>query len=161
VLANDSDPDGDIVPGSVQVVTAPTRGSASASANGSITYTAGSNGGTDSFAYRVCDAGGRCATATVSVTITFAPVHAVNDAYTVPAGLDTVINPLANDTGPLVTSTVKVVSQSGGINVNEHADGTITVRPANGQTGTTKVLTYEVCNPAKVCSQATITLTIP
>jgi hypothetical protein len=97
----------------------------------------------------------------VNVTVNVAPVRAVNDAYTVPAGVATIINPLANDAGPLVTSTVRVINQSGGINVNEHADGTITVRPANGQTGTTKVLTYEVCDSANVCSQATITLTIP
>jgi hypothetical protein len=161
VLANDTDADGDLVPGSVQVVTSPSNGTVTIGVGGVITYTAGATVGSDSFVYRVCDAGARCASATVNITVNFPPIQAVDDAFTVPAGVDTVIRPLDNDIGQLSTNSVRVTNRPGGVNVNEHNDGTITVRPAPGQAGTTKVLTYRVCTPSNVCSEATITLTVP
>jgi hypothetical protein len=77
VLGNDSDPDGDLDPGSLAVTVAPGRGTATVEGS-SIRYApaANANGG-DLFAYAVCDTGGRCATAFVSVTIL-----PVNDAPT-------------------------------------------------------------------------------
>lgn len=56
VLANDSDPDGQLNPGSVAIVVAPTQGTAVANANGTVTYAppAGFTGSV-SFSYTVQD----------------------------------------------------------------------------------------------------------
>ncbi|GIV57476.1 MAG: hypothetical protein KatS3mg109_2041 [Pirellulaceae bacterium] len=73
VLANDSDPDGDVL--SIASVTDPPHGTATN--NGStVTYTPELNfNGTDTFDYTVSDGNGGTATATVTVTI-----NPVNDA---------------------------------------------------------------------------------
>ncbi len=74
VLANDTDPDSDLQPGTLGVTAIPRIGTAVAS-GGFILYTPGEDlFGEDRFSYRVCDAGGRCASTTVDVT-----VHGVND----------------------------------------------------------------------------------
>jgi VCBS repeat-containing protein len=74
VLANDSDPDGDVL--SAMLNTAPTNGVLSLNADGSFTYTPNANfSGTDSFGYRAFD--GTVAGAVATVTLT---VNAVNDA---------------------------------------------------------------------------------
>ncbi|MFB6287127.1 MAG: Ig-like domain-containing protein [Candidatus Bipolaricaulia bacterium] len=82
VIANDSDVDGNIDPGSVQVTSGPSNGTATVNADGSIDYAPDLNfNGSDSFVYEVCDDGTptppKCTTATVDVT-----VSAVNDAPT-------------------------------------------------------------------------------
>ena len=70
VLANDMDPDGDLVPGSVSVVRTPTRGSAAPTGEGAIQYTPFAGlAGPDELSYRVCDAGQRCAEAMVRLTV--------------------------------------------------------------------------------------------
>ena len=72
VLDNDSDPEGSSL--SVESVTRPGNGTASANADGTVSYTPNENyHGTDAFQYTVTD-GEATATATVSVTI-----HSVND----------------------------------------------------------------------------------
>ncbi len=71
VLANDSDPDGDLDPASVQVESGPSNGSATANNDGTITY-APDDGftGTDSYTYTVADAqGARSSEATVTVEV--------------------------------------------------------------------------------------------
>ena len=70
VLANDSDPDGNAL--TVSIVTAPAKGSAVVTGNGTtITYTAPSNfTGTTSFTYKVSDGKGGTANATVTVSVT-------------------------------------------------------------------------------------------
>lgn len=69
VLANDDDPDGDLDPSSLTVISNPSNGQATAS-GGAIRYVPDRDfNGEDSFGYRICDLGGRCATATVSIVI--------------------------------------------------------------------------------------------
>ena len=57
VAANDSDPDGDLVPTSVSVQTGPSQGTTSVyGATGVVTYTPNANvNRLDSFTYQVCD----------------------------------------------------------------------------------------------------------
>lgn len=76
VLANDSDPNNNIDPSSVSVISGPTNGSTSVNTTtGVVTYTPANNfNGADAFTYEVCDLLGECDTASVSVT-----VAAVND----------------------------------------------------------------------------------
>jgi hypothetical protein len=68
VLANDGDPDGDAL--RVGAVTAPINGTASANANGTVTY-APRHGfvGADRFHYTACDPAGACASARVDVLV--------------------------------------------------------------------------------------------
>ncbi len=67
VLANDSDVDGNLNPGSVTVVSAPANGILVHNGSGSFTYTPDANyNGADSFTYEVCDSDGICDTADVA-----------------------------------------------------------------------------------------------
>jgi large repetitive protein len=78
VLANDADPDGDLL--SVTTASAG-NGTVLISGNGTITYTPDANfNGTDTITYTISDGNGGFATATVTVT-----VASVNDAPTVVA----------------------------------------------------------------------------
>ena len=80
VLANDSDADLD--PSSVTVSTAASAGTAVPVGDGTIDYTPDPDAnGVDSFVYQVCDLGGNCDTATVTVT-----VQPVNDQPTFTGG---------------------------------------------------------------------------
>uniref|UniRef100_UPI002FCDDD45 Ig-like domain-containing protein n=1 Tax=Massilia sp. S19_KUP03_FR1 TaxID=3025503 RepID=UPI002FCDDD45 len=75
LLTNDSDADGDALRVDTTPVTGPAHGTVLIAADGSFTYTPDANyNGADSFTYRVVDADGGVATATVSLTIA-----AVND----------------------------------------------------------------------------------
>jgi parallel beta-helix repeat protein/predicted outer membrane repeat protein len=135
VLANDTDVDGVVVPGSVTVITPPSNGSTSVNpATGAITYTPTADYvGADSFTYRVFDNGfplpAKSAIATVSVDVT-----AVNDAPRITADTantneDTavLIDVLDNDfdiDGNLVPASVVVSTPS--------PDGTTSVEPTTG-----------------------------
>src|SRR5262249_26980015 len=106
VLANDSDADGTLDPGTVTITASPTHGVLSVNAStGVVTYTPAANFfGSDSFRYTVKDnAGATSNQATVSIAL--APVNdapvAGDDAYTVAQGATlTVAAPgvLTNDT---------------------------------------------------------------
>ena len=76
VLANDSDPDGDLDPTTVTVTLVPDQGTTTVDpTTGAVTYTAnGGASGQDSFTYEVCDDTGRCDTATVLILFRFPPV---------------------------------------------------------------------------------------
>ena len=120
VLANDSDPDGDLDPTTLTVASAPGQGTA-AVVGSEIEYTPAADiSGADAFDYEICDVGGRCSTAAVTVTV--APVNdppaAVDDAA---AGLPRtviVIDVLSNDSdidgGPLTISGSDPISALGG-----------------------------------------------
>lgn len=72
VLANDSDVDGNLNPGSVTVVSGPSNGALVHNGAGSFTYTPAANfSGVDSFVYEVCDTEGVCASATVTITVLY------------------------------------------------------------------------------------------
>jgi len=93
VAANDTDQDGNLDPTTVNTVcarcTSPASGTLTNDGNGTFTYSPNLNfNGTDSFVYQVCDAGGLCDTATVTIIIN--PVNdppvAVCKGVTVVAG---------------------------------------------------------------------------
>ncbi|MDH4284494.1 MAG: Ig-like domain-containing protein, partial [Gallionellaceae bacterium] len=72
VLANDTDPDNNINPASVSIVTAPNKGgTATVNANGTVNFTPRLNfRGSDSFSYRVSDTGNLLSNiATVKVNV--------------------------------------------------------------------------------------------
>ncbi len=74
VLANDSDPEDDLL--TVQSITQPALGTATVEPDDTVTYTPGPElaEGTDSFTYTVNDGHGNTATATVTVTVTCPPL---------------------------------------------------------------------------------------
>ncbi len=98
VLANDHDVDGDAL--AVVNVGAPTNGTASINADGTVTYTpAAGFHGADGFSYTVSDGHGGTATASVSVTVSpvnHAPV-AVDDTAATDANKSVAIRVLDND----------------------------------------------------------------
>jgi hypothetical protein len=70
VLKNDSDPDGNLDPTSLAIVTAPTHGGAAVLTNHTIGYKPKSGFvGTDSLTYRICDTDGACAGARVTIKV--------------------------------------------------------------------------------------------
>ena len=69
VLANDTDPDGDLDGGSLGLENAPQKGTVSL-VDGAIQYVADPDAnGTDRFVYTVLDATGACGEAPVTITI--------------------------------------------------------------------------------------------
>jgi len=158
VLANDSDVDGNLDPGSVTVTAAPSNGTTSVNATtGVITYTkSGDFNGTDSFDYEVCDDGSptpvECATATVNVTI-----DDVNDAPSFTAGGNVTvaedsgafsaawasnIDPgAANESGQALTFNVIANDNAGlfGAGPVVDAGGTLSFTPASDANGTASI----------------------
>ena len=68
VLANDSDPEDDLLPGSLRILVPPSLGEAAIDGT-VVRYTAGEGAGTDRLAYSVCDGEGRCDRGEVVVTV--------------------------------------------------------------------------------------------
>lgn len=70
VVSNDTDPDGNLDPSTLTATSGPSNGTLTDNGDGTFTYTPNTNwSGTDSFVYQVCDTGGLCDTATVSITV--------------------------------------------------------------------------------------------
>ncbi|AFY64935.1 tandem-95 repeat protein [Geitlerinema sp. PCC 7407] len=169
LIANDSDIDGSIAPGSIQVVQAAGNGSVSLNGStGQVTYRPNTNfSGVDSFTYTVRDNSGSVSNvATVFVTVTDindAPI-AVNDSVTtfedVPGGLS--INVLQNDTdldGTLNPATVSVVGNPtrGTVSV---VSGSILYTP-NSNTFGVDSFTYTVQDDdGSVSNPATVFVTV-
>ena len=94
VLTNDVDADLD--PTSVTVTGPASSGTATAVGDGTIDYTPDpDSNGVDTFDYQVCDLGGNCATARVTVT-----VNAVNDEPTFTGGLASIAGGMGPNTLP-------------------------------------------------------------
>lgn len=168
VIANDTDPDDDLVPGSVTVTAAPGKGTITNHGDGTVTYTPTANeNGADSFTYQVCDSTPTCVTATVSIDI--AAVNDLptpqNDAFTIDEdAAATTWNLVSNDTDPdgntdIVATSLTILSgPSNGVLAN-NADGTVTYTPAANFNGTDTIV-YQVCDQANECATATVTIAV-
>ena len=103
VLANDSDPDGAIVPASLQIQTQPSNGSAIILPDGGVFYLPASNfAGEDSFTYIVRDNDGQFSNpATVNITVNnVAPtVENIQIPDTIIEGTEITIGAIASDPG--------------------------------------------------------------
>ncbi len=178
VAANDSDPDGDLDPATVSVTGQPASGTVTCT-NGSCVYTPNpSFTGTDSFTYQICDAGGRCDAATVTITVSATsggggggggggtapannPPVAEDDTASTTEGSAVKINPVANDGDPdgdLDPSSVTVTrSPASGEVVCD--GGTCTYSPRPGFVGTDS-FEYRVCDTNNACDTAIVTVTV-
>jgi len=168
-LDNDIDADGysDLDPASVTVSVVPQHGTATANADGTITYTPDVNfNGADSFSYQVCDAAGLCDTATVNVSVSAVnddPV-ARNNAYdATTASRDVPLDVLANDTDAADNDTTLFIT-----NMTQPPSGEGSVTLENGALiwdsnpdflGTTQ-FTYTIGDGDGGTATATVTVTV-
>jgi gliding motility-associated-like protein len=171
VLANDTDPQGNLSPQSITIIKAPAKGSATITSDFKVLYTPTTNyNGSDEFDYQICDLTGYCSHASVTITI-----NAVNDAPTINNDLATtnedtfvIIDVLANDNddkdllGGIDASTLTVTaSPLNGTAVIEA--GKIKYTPQLNYNGT-DIFTYRVSDkgyplPA-LSGEATVSITI-
>ena len=164
-IANDTDPDGNLVAASTTVLSGPASGSLQNHGDGTFTYTPNVNySGTDSFTYQVCDAATpeMCSSATVTIT-----VSAVND---VPVATDDLlvtdedtpgaVTVTANDTdddGDPLTVTGFTTPSSG--SVVDLGGGILEYTP-NPEFSGSDSFTYTVCDPTPECDTATVSVTV-
>jgi len=114
VLANDTDPNGDVL--TAALVQGPAHGTLTLNADGSFSYQGAANyNGTDSFTYVATDPFG-AQTAVETVTLTIAPVNdapvAANDTGAVNENQAVTINVLGNDTDVDTGDSKSIVSVS-------------------------------------------------
>jgi uncharacterized protein (TIGR03382 family) len=161
VLANDTDPDEDVL--TVTAVTQPANGTVTLS-NGVVRFTpeVGFTGVT-TFTYTVEDGNGGTASATVTVTVSRQgnlPPDAVDDAFSVVQdSLAQVLNVLTNDTDPDGDAlTVTAVTQPANGTVSNNGTD-ISFTPTAGFNGTT-TFTYTVSDGNGGTDTATVTITV-
>ncbi len=161
------DPDGDLDVASVAIVRGPAHGRVVV-VGGSVRYVPEKDfNGVDSLVYRVCDAGGRCDRATVTVKVTpvaDVPVARPDVVIIVRVG-QVSIDVLANDTdvdgrADLDETSVTIVDgPSLGTAVVDATNGTIEYAAAPGTNGTDE-LTYRVCDLGGRCATATLVIRV-
>ncbi len=155
VTLNDSDPELDDLTVTVALVVEPQSGTATVNEDGTIRYESTATSGSDTFSYEVCDSGGLCDVATVTVTIggtNHTPV-AVEDETATAAEESVVIDVLGNDSDP--DEDVLTIAL-----VEDPAHGTATIEdnevvytPDADFTGT-EVFFYTVCDADNACATA-------
>ncbi|BCD99391.1 hypothetical protein MARGE09_P3593 [Marinagarivorans cellulosilyticus] len=148
LAANDSDLDGTLDFASLAIVSAPSQGSVSDNADGTITYTPNANvNGSDSFSYTLADnEGANSNTATVTITI-----NAVNDAPVLTGTASAMVDedgnysftPMIsdNDTGDTLTFSVQNLPAWATF---DPATGAITGTPTNDDVGVARDIIVSV-----------------
>ena len=162
VLANDSDPDGNVL--TAVLVTGPANGALVLNGNGGFSYTPafGFIGG-DSFTYRATDGSLNSASTTVTLNITNTPPVSSADSFATVKNIGLSITGagvLANDSdanGDALTAFVVTPPANGALTLN--ANGTFTFNPAANFVGTDS-FTYRASDGAAFSASATVTVTI-
>ena len=161
VLANDTDPNGDVL--HIHSVGLAQNGTVTQNGDGTLTFTPDPGfSGTDTFRYTVADPHGQRESA--SVTVNVAPANdapqAVNDTASTQQGTPVTISVLANDVDP-DGDPLQILSTglAGHGAVTEHPNGTITYTPDNGFSGTDS-FTYTAVDNHGAQSAATVTVTV-
>ncbi len=130
VLANDSDVEGSLDAGSVEIVRAPTNGIVTVEADGQLRYASSDQfNGLVTFSYRAADTDGSFgepAEVTVSVAAVDDDPVAGDDAVVVLAGASVDINVLANDSDP------ENALDAGSVTVVDMPLAPVTVDPVSG-----------------------------
>lgn len=164
VLANDSDLDGTLAPGTVTVISGPANGSIGGinAATGEITYLPNPDFfGVDSFTYRVCDNQVSCSTATVTITI-----NPVNDPPIARDDIDTTFEDIATTIDVLTNDSDPDFDPLTVISTGTPANGTVSINPGNTLTYTptlnfigTDTFTYTISDGA-LTDTAMVTVTV-
>jgi hypothetical protein len=165
VLANDSDPDGDVL--TITAVTQPASGSVAITGTGkTVTYTPVAGTASASFTYTVADSKGGTAVASVSVTVA-APANraplAVADVATTVGTTAVVINVLTNDSDPDGNAlTIKAVTQPASGSVTITGTGkTVTYTPVAGTSSAApRTFSYTVSDGSGGTATANVTVTV-
>ncbi len=159
VLANDSDPDGDML--SVTSASA-AKGTIVIRPDGTIDYTPDPDfNGIDTIVYTISDGNGGTATATVTVTVGAVndPPVAVNDIAVTNEETPVTVSVLSNDSDvdgdPLTV--ISAIAPNGTVSIN--ADGTIEYTPDPDFNGI-DVITYVVSDGQGGTATATVTVTV-
>ncbi len=158
VLANDSDPDGDVL--SVTNLSTPANGSVTVETDGTVTYTPGSGfSGVDTFTYQASDGTDVSNVATVSVTVANRAPVAVDDTASTPEGQPVNVDVLANDSDPDgdVLSVTNLSTPANG-SVTVKTDRTVTYTPDAGFSGVDS-FTYDASDGV-ASDTATVTITV-
>jgi cysteine-rich repeat protein len=170
ILINDTDPNNQLDPTTVTIVTPPSWGNLTniSPTSGHATYNPDAGfTGSDTFKYQVCNLSGQCDTALVTITITggggggdYPPV-ATNDAYSTPINTPKTFNVLDNDFDPdgyLVPSTYVVLTNptNGSLTFN----GTSTTYTPNSGFFGSDLFTYKICDNDSLCDDAIVTINI-
>ncbi|USB33588.1 Ig-like domain-containing protein [Paenibacillus sp. YPG26] len=169
VTDNDTDAENGLDPSTVAIKTQPQHGTATPDSSGKVTYTPNPGySGSDSFTYTVKDTNGaESSPATVTVTVTAAPVNtvpnAVNDTLTAAENTPGSVIVTANDTDAengLDPSTVTIKTQPQHGTATPDSSGKVTYTPNPGYSGSDS-FTYTVkdTNGAE-SSPATVTVTV-
>lgn len=145
------------------VVTPPAHGQLTISSNGNYSFNPDYNfSGMDEFEYRVCDGGGACDTAIVSVTINFVNDLPVVNSESYSGNEDTVITGTVadNDYDLDIEGLVWLIifgPQNGTATMNLEGDFVYTPNPNYfGQ----DILTYMACDSCGACSAGQLSLSI-
>ncbi|MCY9879266.1 cadherin-like domain-containing protein [Vibrio natriegens] len=162
---NDSDVDADLDPSTAAVVNPPANGTVASNGDGTFTYLPDANfSGSDSFTYQICDEGGLCDTATVTINVTPVndPPAAEDDLVTTPEDTPVTVDAATNDSdvdGNLDPSTASVVVEPEYGTVTDNGDGTFTYIPAPNANGPDS-FTYQICDTDGLCDTATVYLDV-
>jgi uncharacterized repeat protein (TIGR01451 family) len=168
VLPNDSDPDGNLNPSSVTLVSGPSSGTLVLNPNGTFTYTPTTNFvGDVVFRYQVCDTGMPVLCDQADVTIKVYPselrtnfTFAVDDSYLGPQFQPITGNVLNNDFDPEGNvQTPSLVSGPTNGTLVLNPNGTFTYNATSGFTGPDRFV-YRVCDNGTpvACDTATVYL---
>jgi len=167
VLANDTVTAPTVINVATVTVSAVTGGTATANADGTVSYLAPVTPGTYTFSYTVKDVRVPPVvsnSATVTVTVTAVPPVAVPDSATVIAGATVIIPVLTNDTVTVPTAinvaTVIVTAATGGT-ATANADGTVSyIAPATPGNYTFTYTVKDSSATPVVSNSATVTVTV-
>jgi VCBS repeat-containing protein len=164
VLANDSDPDGDVL--SAVLLSAPDHGTLTLNSDGSFTYTPAANyNGVDGFAYRATD--GTIGSNVIIVGITVNAVNdapsATNDAYSTNEDTALTISApgvLSNDSdvdGNALTAALVSGPSHGTVTLN--SNGSFSYTPATNYSGPDS-FSYRASDGSTTSGVATVTITV-
>jgi len=166
VVANDTDAENNLLPGSIAFTSNPANGTLRANSNGSVTFTPAANfNGDYTFAYTVKDSLASVS-GPASVTVTVTPVNdaplAVNDAATTSEDAAVTFSVTANDSDPdgaVAPGSVAVVTQPANGAVTTDTNGDVTYTPDADFFGI-NTFTYTVSDGTLLSSPATVTVTV-
>ena len=161
VTDNDTDVDGTIDPTTVTITDDADNGSTSVDpVTGVVTYTPDPDfNGTDTFEYQVCDDGGLCDTATVTITVDAGP-DAVNDNFDTEE--DTAVNgdvSTNDDEGDTPATYAVNTGPSNGTLTSFNNDGTFTYTP-NADFNGNDTFTYTITDADGDTDTATVTIAV-
>lgn len=168
LLDNDADPDGDVLILTPIPVDNVDHGNLSLNPEGFYTYIPGFGfQGEDTFVYEICDEGGLCDTATVTIIVFRVPpannpATAIDDSNATLAGESVSGNVLTNDYDPdndlLEANPVPTDLPDNG-SVALLPNGSYIYTPNPGFTGN-DAFSYQMCDPSGLCDQATVVITV-